>query len=111
VQPVSIDELWGTLLDEIRLDPITGDATLRLHAIDNRQRTDYVLSCKGVTGFKLQRRDPDSWDLAEVTEAWIEPMPTGAAELRLVFWDEDFATLRIAATEVTLDGRNLRGHS
>jgi hypothetical protein len=110
VEPISIDGLWAALVDDVDLDFINGEATLRLHAIDDGRQTDYVLSCRGVTAFDLKRRDPDSWDIAEVTEAWIEPTPTGVELLR-VFWDEDFATLRVTAAEVMLDGRSLRAHS
>lgn len=101
----SLDSLWASTLDEIRVDILRREVKIQAHALDGDTLTRYLLECRGVRFLRYEDVSDLEWEYIEITEAEAEQEHgTELIDLRLEFWVSE-CELRMKATEVELSER------
>lgn len=106
----ALDELWGGIVESVRLDPANQWAglsvTLNLAGVVSRHEVEFL----GVSQFRLDSDIPGPWNYSELTEAHVESDPSGRWRVEIVLWSEPTG-FSVSCSEIRMDGTRLAAPS
>jgi hypothetical protein len=99
----ALDDLWGAVLDELRVELVSQTILLTAHVTAGSEVVTHQLELRNVSEFRFRSSIPGPWDYAEITEAHLARTAAGGLSIELVLWSED-AGVSVSAGSAIFDG-------
>jgi hypothetical protein len=85
LRPNELDRLWGSILEDLRVDLREQAAEFRIRVVTGDSSTYLTVRSVGLKRFEYETDIPGPWNYAEITAAYLDE---GGRRLSFVLWAE-----------------------